>query len=94
MRIVAANLCYRFNLSDGWSRAAVAELLISGEIESVIPRWFDGEMDSVLTNYRKAPADFDCTGADYYAVYDLKEVFDDSKLLEHEIIRPISYSGF
>lgn len=88
MRILKASLCYRFYLSDGWVRSAVEELLLGGGIEFVIPRWYDCERDAELNSKMSAPADYDCTGADYFAVYNTSIKFDEKKLLEHKIEYP------
>lgn len=88
MRVVAANLCHRFYLDDGWSREQVAEMLESGDITMVLPRWEDWKKDQVLQTKMSAPADFNCADADYFAVYNTREQFCEEKLAKHEIIRP------
>ena len=92
MKIREASLCLRFYRSDGWTRSAVADLImfpladLPTPIHFVCPRWFsNSEKDQKYSGYlyRTSEQHLDC---DYYAVYHPLVSFDEEKLKQHDII--------
>lgn len=91
MRILKANLTYRFYTSDGWTRQTVLDLMESPDIQTVIPRYYDFETDEKIMkqfNSFKIPESLneelfeDC---DYFSIYDPKQNFKADKIKENQI---------
>lgn len=91
MRIFKANLTHRFNVSDGWTREKVAEMMAQPDIQFVIPRYYDFERDDPIIKKMKhfvLPETMNkekFTDCDYFAVYALDQTLCNYKLNEHEI---------
>lgn len=95
MRILKANLCYRFSPCDGWTRKMVSDLHEFPDFSKVIPRYYDLEMDqNILNNLEKGYImpeelnDGEYQNCDYFAVYNTSMKIDKTKLSNHEIILP------
>lgn len=87
MKIKEASLCLRFYTADGWTREAVAELLLEGlGIERVMPRYFD-ERDQAASGSFELDDGLPHDDCDYFAVYGILEPFAAEALEKHEVIR-------
>lgn len=90
MRILKANLAYRFYASDGWTREAV-QAMYDCDISFVIPRYYDLEPDEKvlkkMTRFvlNEEGLDLDFTKCDYFSVYSLDVKIKVSELKKHTV---------
>lgn len=101
MRIVKANLVYRFSPYDGWTRQAVSQLFKEPDFSKVIPRYYDMEKDkSIFEQLERGwimPEhlnDGEYQDCDYFAVYNDFMEIEPMKLSNHEIINPFASDHF
>lgn len=95
LRIIKANLVYRFLPSFGWTREKVASLMKKPDISFVIPRYYDSEKDKYISmrskHGDKLPEELnniDFSDCDYYAIYSLnyEKDIDKEKLKDYPIV--------
>lgn len=89
MRILKANLAYRFYTSDGWTRTAVQDFY-NCKLSLVIPRYYDMEADEWIVNEMtkfELPKEFvkHCNDCDYFSVYSMDVKADVEKLKQHQV---------